>query len=181
MMKNKRKPNTVKKGSIPSPFCSHDGPPNPLSPSIVLLEKQGDLKSPVWMSVIGLIIMSRYDLANNKTKKKKVFVDATDTIVKYLQNHQKCSDDIVGVQTPIRGKSVLFRGPGGYQVSVPLRFVSVHHSETSAGEYELHLKIPAPVAHSLSKDIMNAQEDPNERLRLSGINTDERSMRNNFE
>jgi hypothetical protein len=58
--------------------------------------------------------LGRYDLAQNKKKKKIGFVSASDTIAEDIQNHQNQDPDIVkGVQTVIRGKNLMIRGPNG--------------------------------------------------------------------
>jgi hypothetical protein len=132
--------------------------------------------------------MGRYDLANNKKKKKSGFVSAPDTIANDLQN-QDFSDTegtgINGVQTVIRGKNLMIRGPNGYQVNIPLRFVSIEASYAgclgSGRRHELRLLLTPSVARGLSEDIQTAQSDPNERLRVDMPQTRSRTSSEGFQ
>ena len=83
---------------------------------------------------------------------------------------------INGVQTVIRGKNLMIRGPNGYQVNIPLRFVSITHKSTTCFEYELSLLLTPSVARGLSEDIRTAQSDPNERLRVGMPQTGSRAL-----
>ena len=112
--------------------------------------------------------MGRYDLAiNKKLGKNKVFVSAPDTIAEDIQQNQPFDSphDVTGAQTAIRGKNLLIRGPNGYQVSIPLRFVSVQQDNG----YELRLQLTPDVARGLVRDLAVAQNDPNERHRSNDL------------
>jgi hypothetical protein len=123
--------------------------------------------------------MGRYDLAINKKGKNKssVFISAPDTIADDIQKNQTSGNpnDVTGAQTAIRGKNLLIRGPSGYQVSIPLRFVSI----TQHDGYELRLELTYEIARGLAIDLEVAQNDPNERLRSGDL--EERRRSSDFE
>jgi hypothetical protein len=112
--------------------------------------------------------MGRYDLAINKRGKDKKFVSSPDTIADDIEQNQTSSDpnEARGAQTPIRGKNLMIRGPNGYQVTIPLRFVTIEHEENG---YELRLQLTPSVAQGLSRDLSTAQNDPNERFRSDDL------------
>ena len=115
--------------------------------------------------------MGRYDIAKGEKKDfKKSLKYPIDPLLKELHEAQKEIEDtdIQAAQTSIRGGNLLLRGPNGFQVSIPVRYVSVHHAENNYGS-ELRLKIPPSVAQSLSADI--TKNNPNELFRLSGLKT----------
>jgi hypothetical protein len=114
--------------------------------------------------------MGRYDLAINKKKKEK-FVSAPDTIADDIQNQTFGNpNEATGAQTVIRGKNLIIRGPNGFQVSIPLRFVVISSPPSAHGNYcELRLMLTPSTARLLSQDIQSAQEDPNERFRTRDV------------
>ena len=115
--------------------------------------------------------MSRYDIANKKKKIPK-FVSPTDTIAEDFKNQDDSDSDIKGAQTVIRGSNLMIRGPNGFQVSIPLRFVVISAPPSAHGTYcELRLMLTPSLARQLSQDIQSAQEDPNERFRTRDVET----------
>lgn len=114
--------------------------------------------------------MGRYDLILEKEKEKRILVTPPDSIGEEIKNDREKSIDLEGfsysAQTTLRGKTIVIRGPGGFQVNIPLRHVSIHQEKLETGLFELHLSIPASVARSLSMDIASVREDPTEMSRV---------------
>jgi hypothetical protein len=111
--------------------------------------------------------MGRYDLAINKKGKDKKFVSVPDTIAEDIRDQTFDNpNDVTSAQTAIRGKNLMIRGPNGYQVSIPLRFVSIENAENG---YELRLQLTPDIARGLSRDLVTVQNDPNERFRSSDL------------
>jgi hypothetical protein len=107
--------------------------------------------------------MSRYDLATKKIKKKKAFVSAPDTIAEDIKNFGESNEE-KGIQTPIRGKNLLIRGPNGFQISIPIRFTEIRFID---GEYWIRLTPSA--ARGLQEDFSIVQSNQTERLRLNNL------------